>query len=113
MRPCSGRMDPEPQAVPIGQVLRRLLKRKRFYQKRKYRGLVAAWTEVVDEFTAEHTRISGYAEGTVTVDVDSSVLLQELSAFMKHDLLQRMQQEDSGRDVAALRFRLGTPDSEH
>ena len=98
------------EAVPFGTVLKKLIKRKRFFQKRKYRGLTAAWTEVVDDFVADHSRISGYAEGVVTVEVDSPVLLQELSSFMKPDLLRRLQAEEGGKDVADVRFRLGAGD---
>ena len=43
----------------------------------------------------------------MTVEVTSSVLLHELSGFMKPQLLSGLQASKGGRDVADLRFCLG------
>ena len=96
------------RARPIGDVIKRLLKRKRFYEKGKFGALVHAWAHVVGDEIAAHTRISGFREGRLVVDVDSSVLLHELGGFLKEQVLRELQATDGGVDVMELRFRLGS-----
>ncbi len=93
---------------PIGDLIRSLLKRKRFYEKNKYGALMDAWSELVGEAISERTRITGYRSGVLQVDVYSSVLLQELTGFLKHSLLEGLQATEAGRDIADIRFRLGS-----
>jgi len=91
----------------LGEILSKLLREKRFYERRKYGALVKAWQETVGSEIASHTRIRAMAEGRLVVDVDSPVLLQELSGFMCGEILGRLQRAPGGEDVAELRFRLG------
>ena len=98
---------PGDRARPIGDVLKALLRRKRFLQKGKYPALTTAWAELVGEGIAARTRVRSFQEGRLTVEVASSVLLQELSGFMKEQLLAGMQGCKAGKDVAELRFCLG------
>ena len=95
------------EARPIGDILRRLLRAKKFYQKPKYSGLTQAWQATVGEGVAAHTRVRSFREGEMTVEVTSPVLMHELSAFMKEQLLAALQATDGGRDVASIRFCLG------
>jgi len=105
---------PEPPgsgaARPIGEILKALLRSKRFYERRKYGALVDAWRTVVGEDIARHTRIVAFEGGEVLVEVDAPVLLHELSGFMRSALLAHLQRTRGGEDVAALRFRLGPVD---
>ena len=91
----------------IGDVARKVLRRKKFYEKGRYGALVDAWSGLVGAAIAARTRIRSFTEGELVVEADSSVLLHELNGFMKQDLLAALQQLDAGRDVAALRFCLG------
>jgi predicted nucleic acid-binding Zn ribbon protein len=100
-------IPPADGARPIGDVLKALLRRKRFLQKGKYSGLTEAWAALVGEAVASRTRIRSFQEGRVTIEVTSSVLLHELNGFMKPQLLSGMRQSRGGRDVADLRFCLG------
>jgi len=99
--------SPADEARPIGDVLKALLRRKRFLQKGKYSALTTAWVELVGEAVAARTRIRSFQEGKLTVEVTSSVLLHELNGFMKQQLLSGLRACDAGRDVAELRFCLG------
>ena len=94
-------------AKRFGDVMKRLLKAKRFYQKSRYGPLVAAWEEVAGEEIASRTQIGSYEHGRLTIRVDSSVLLHELASFMKDMLLRQLRQQAAGRDVVDLRFCLG------
>ncbi len=95
------------EAKPIGDVLKALLRQKKFLQKGKYSGLTQAWAELVGTAISARTRIRGFQEGVVTVEVSSSVLLHELSGFMKPQLLSGLRASKGGRDVADLKFCLG------
>ncbi len=92
----------------FGNVLKKLLKKKRFYQKNKYGALSEAWEEVVGEDIASETKIVSYKHGRVRVEVSSSVLLQELSGFMKDRILRELKQTSGGEDVSEIRFCLGS-----
>ena len=93
-------------AKRFGDVMKKLLRAKRFYQKSKYGPLVTAWEEVAGEEIASCTRIAGYEHGRLTIQVDSSVLMQELSGFLKSALLQELRRTPAGQDVVGIRFTL-------
>lgn len=99
--------DGKERVRPIGQIIKRLLRRKRFYEKGKYGPLVDAWSELVGEGIARRTRISSFKGGELVIDVHSSVLLHELNSFLKDELLAGLRDAEAGRDVVELRFRLG------
>ena len=100
---------PEPKA--FGEVLKGLLKRKRFYEKGRYGALSHAWERVIGEVlgdeVAAQTCVTAYRHGLVTVDVACPVLLQEMGGFLRAKLLERLQSVPGGEDVGDLRFRMG------
>ena len=100
--PCQG------GAKRFGDVLTKLLKAKRFYQKSRYGPLVAAWQDAVGEEIGSRTKISAYEHGRLTVEVDSSVLLHELSSFMRSALLNQLKRTRGSEDIVELTFRLGS-----
>ncbi len=91
----------------LGEVLKRLLKSKRFYQRRKYGALVGAWQCTAGEEIAAHCRIAAFEHGRLLVEVDEPILLHELAGFMRSTVLSELQGTPGGEDVAELRFRLG------
>ena len=91
----------------LGRVLARVLKGKRFYEKKRYGALVEAWRQTVGEEVAAHTRISRFDHGRLTVEVDTPILMHELTGFLRSAILQQIQSAPGGEDVADLRFRLG------
>ncbi len=95
-----------PEARKLGEIARKLLRRKKFYEKGKYAGLRRAWTAAVGERIAGRTRVRSMKNGEVVVEVDSPALLHELNNYMKEQILSSLQGADGGRDVASLRFRL-------
>lgn len=95
-------------AEPIGELIKALMRKKKFREKGKYPGLTRAWSELVGEGIAGHTKVREFSEGELVVEVDSSVLLHELNGFMKQRLLAGLQERNEARDVARLRFCLGS-----
>jgi len=98
---------PEGGAKPFGDLLKGLMRRKRFRQRAKYGRLAQAWEGVVGEQVAGRTRIAGFREGVLLVEVSSPVLLQELHGFLRPVLLEQLRRTEGGRDVASIEFRLG------
>ena len=91
---------------PIGEIVRALVRRKRFRQKGRYSGLTEAWRELAGQGVAARTRIRSFEEGRLVIEVETPALLHELNGFMKEHLLQGLQAMSAGRDVAELRLRL-------
>jgi predicted nucleic acid-binding Zn ribbon protein len=58
---------------------------------------VAIWSDVVGDEIATHARASRFVDGTLYVEVDNSVWLQELS-FLRRELAGRLNAQ-LGRDV--------------
>ncbi len=91
----------------FGDVMKRLVRRKRIRERSRYGAVVKAWREVAGENIADQTRVADFSDGTLVVEVESSVLMQELSGYMKPNLLQQLKDTEAGRDIFELRFRLG------
>lgn len=96
---------------PIGDIIRELLRRKRFYEKGKYGALTALWEEMAGEAIASRTRISSFAGGELVIDVDSPALLHEMNGFLREQFLGGLRAAEGGRDVVSLRFRLSSGSS--
>ncbi len=90
----------------FGDVMKKLVRRKRVRERSRYGAVVKAWREAVGEDIAEVTRVADVDEGTLVVEVESPVMMQELSGYLKPTLLQEIRNTDGGRDVYELRFRL-------
>ena len=90
----------------FGDVMRRLIRKKRVRERSRYGAVVKAWREAVGEELADVTRVADLDEGTLLVEVESPVLMQELSGYMKPTLLQEVRNAEGGEDVFELRFRL-------
>jgi len=105
---CRDRLGLPGASRSFGHVLKGVLREKRFYQKVRYGRLAQAWENVVGEEIFRLTRITGYLDGKLVIEVASSALLQELSGFMKPLLLEKLRAEQGAQDVVSLEFRLGT-----
>jgi len=97
----------ESAAKPFGEVMKQILRAKRFYEKAKYGALADAWLHVAGEEIASRTRIRGYKNGRLAVEVSSPVLMHELTGFLRAAFLERLRQMPGGQDLVEIRFQLG------
>ncbi|MHC4591741.1 MAG: DciA family protein [Planctomycetota bacterium] len=95
-------------ARPLGQIAGELLRRKKFQEKGKYAALEQEWRELVGPSVAAKTRVRGFKDGRLVVEVTSPVLLHELNSFLKEQLLSALQETEAGRDMAEIQLRLGS-----
>jgi len=97
------------KAKRFGDVLKGVLKTKRFYLKGKYGALADAWQHVAGEEIAARTRLISFEHGRVTIEVSDPVLRHELAGFMRAALLAELQKAPGAEDVVEMRFQLGQP----
>ena len=92
------------RAQAFGDVLSKVMRGPGMRARGRYRALNHAWDELVGESIAARTRIRSFGDGELVVEVDSSVLLHELSAFLAPQLVDGLQAVKAGRDIVKLRF---------
>jgi predicted nucleic acid-binding Zn ribbon protein len=91
----------------VGEVLSRLFAARGWGRRQGRLHLEQAWAECVGSEHAVHTRVVGIRRGTLEVEVDNGVLLQELAHFHKRRLLEALRRRLSEMTIADLRFRAG------
>ncbi len=95
------------KAVPIGDVLRAVVKRLGLERRLKEARIAEDWGRIVGEKIAVHSRPVAVKGRTLIVNVDSSVWLSEMNNFFKDKILDRLRSEFRERRIEDIRFRIG------
>jgi hypothetical protein len=92
----------------IGDLLAGVLGRSKTGRVVAREVLQRAWVDAVGSEVANETRVRGYREGVLTVEVENAALLQELSTFYRAELMRslRVSREGFFVELRDLRFRL-------
>jgi len=102
-------LDDEPErgsSAPIKELVAKVLKQCGLGSDPALRRIVAAWREAAGTEFFEHTKVVGWKKGTLTVEVDSSALLQELAVYGKRELLLALKRAEPS--VTEVKLRLGS-----
>src|SRR4051812_23713611 len=99
---------PEPDPEPLKEILARLFTARGWGRRQGRLHLERAWAAAVGPEHAPHTRVLGLRRGLFEIEVDSAVLLQELSHYHKRRLLQALRDRLPGEALKDLRFRAGS-----
>ena len=91
----------------LSELLSQLMIARGYQGLRASAALENAWSDVAGRSIAGCTRPSRLRGGTLEILVDNPMLLQELEAFRKRELLQRLRSTLPDTPVRELRFRLG------
>lgn len=91
----------------LSEILSRLFVAKGWGRRNARRQLEQAWEYAVGPEQAGKTRVIGLRNAVLEVEVNSSVLLQELASFQKKRLLERLK-EKYPSPIKDLRFRSGS-----
>ena len=67
-----------------------------------------AWERAAGPRLAARSRVAGYREGTLTIEVPSSAQRYELESFHGSELLARLRQDAAAGVVRKLVFRVGS-----
>ncbi len=93
----------------IGDLIGKIVSTNGLGKRNPLEPLQKAWREAVGRQAAESTRLASFRGGTLTVDVDSAALAQELGVYHKRELVIRLRNETKV-PIQDLRFRVvGTP----
>ena len=91
---------------PLGEALAAYMRASGVGKAIEQSSIERRWRAAVGEEIAEHTRAVRLDRGVLEVDVDSSALLQELSAFYRDKILASLRSGDHPLRVADIRFRV-------
>src|SRR5262249_25508624 len=88
-------------------ILSRVLKDLRIDRRRAEAEVLKVWNNLIDPVLVAHRPPPGLNKGTLFVTVDSSVWLNEIVRYRRHEILDRLQ-HSFGRDlIARISFRVG------
>ncbi len=95
-------------AEPLGDLLQGFLKQTSAGREIARDALEVHWRETVGPEIAETTRVSGFRDGVLAVEVASSALLQELATFYGASILAALKERGAPLpEIRELRFKLG------
>jgi predicted nucleic acid-binding Zn ribbon protein len=98
-------MDKGPEL--LREILSRLFTARGWGRRQGRLRLEQAWEETAGEERSRHTRVGSLRRGVLEVEVDNTVLLQELAHFYKRELLQGLRARLPETTLTDLRFRVG------
>ena len=75
----------------IGAVVKNVLGALQLDRRRAETELVNVWNQTIDPTVTAHAQPVNIRHGTMFVNVDSSVWLDEIVRYRRHEILQRMQ----------------------
>ena len=91
----------------MDQILPRVLADLRIDRRQSEAEIVRVWQNLMDPTIVAHANPVGIAKGTLFVNVDSSVWLDEIVRYRRKEILDRMQ-HSFGKDVIKkISFRIG------
>ncbi len=92
--------------TPVGEVLKRIFRRRGIIRKMKEMSALGLWKEVVGKKVDRHTHPLSIKEGKLFVNVDSSGWLVQLT-YLKDDIIAEFNKKEVGKPIKDIYFRLG------
>lgn len=106
--------EPRKGPEPLAEILSRLFATRGWGRRQDRLRLERAWATAAatDARIMPHTRLGAFRRGVLEVEVNDSILYQELAQFHKRALLRKMRELLPGVQITDLRFRSGNWTSE-
>ncbi len=92
---------------PVGDVLARYMRTSGLKEKLRSPEIYDCWPEVAGAEARKHSRVVGFSNCVLHVEVDSAPWLQRLEAFEKPELLRSLRALMRGVRVTDIKFRIG------
>ena len=105
LSPREGRRRGSPQAV--GDILAGYMRTSGLKEKLRSPEVYDCWPEVAGPEASQHSRVIGFTNCVLHVEVDSAPWLQMLATFKKAELLESIRQVMSGVRVTDIKFKIG------
>ena len=105
--PCSS-ADPGSGAgkSPLGDIIKSVIGKMGGKDKVGEEEIVGAWREAVGEAASKHSRPASLKKGSISVNVDGSAWLYELT-LKKKEILEKLEEKIKGKKIKEIRFRIG------
>jgi predicted nucleic acid-binding Zn ribbon protein len=105
--PCSSCKTPGGAAQgPLGDLVKKVIKKIGGRGRLTEEEIAAAWAQAAGKRGAKHTRPVSFRKSTLTVNVDGSGWLYELTT-KKRQILKKLGSGLAGKKVKDIRFRIG------
>ena len=95
------------RAATAGAVVKNVLGALKLEQRRAESEVVKVWNHTIDPSITEHAQPTKILKGTLFVSVDSSVWLDEIVRYQRHEILKRMQLAMGREMIQRISFRIG------
>ncbi len=89
------------------QLAAQLVQGLKLDQRQKETELLGVWADSIDPRVTAHAQPAGLRNGTLFVNVDNSVWLDEIVRYRRHEILSRLQNAFGKQLVKRISFRLG------
>jgi predicted nucleic acid-binding Zn ribbon protein len=92
---------------PIGDLIPGVLKGMGLERKQSELEILKVWNNLMDPVVAQHAKPVGIAKGTLFVNVDSNVWLDEIVRYRRREILQRLRHSFGPDLIQRISFRVG------
>jgi predicted nucleic acid-binding Zn ribbon protein len=93
--------------VPVGDMVRKVMKSFGLADRLKADEVLSAWREVVGDFFAKHSAPQQLKDGVLYVSVLQPTVHFELDRVWRRDILAKFKDRFGARTVREIKFRLG------
>lgn len=94
-------------AKPVGDYIPGVLKGIGIERKQAELEILKVWNNLMDPTVAQHAKPVGIAKGTLFVNVDSNVWLDEIVRYRRREILQRLRHSFGPDLIQKISFRVG------
>ena len=94
------------QITPVGDIVKAVFEKLEREKTLTKEDVEARWKEMAGETAAKHTRPVSLRKGTLTVFVDASTWMHEMS-IQKRKLLKQLKRVFGKDKILAIQFRIG------
>lgn len=91
----------------LADVMPGVMQELRMNQRQTEAEIIRVWNHLVDPTVAAHAQPVGINRGTLFVNVDSSVWLDEIVRYRRREILERLQLSFGKNTIARISFRVG------
>lgn len=97
----------KPSTKSVSEIMPGVLQRVGLDRKRSELEILKVWNNLMDPVVAQHATPVGLAKGTLFINVDSNVWLDELVRYRSRDILLRLKNSFGPDLIQKLSFRVG------
>lgn len=92
------------QPARLGNVLNKLVRQRGIAEQSYGNVLDSIWKEVAGERIAGKSFVRKLRNGVLEISVTNGAILEELSSYLKHDLLQEVSRKHPEPPITSLKF---------